>query len=927
MSLDEEIDDRKIRQLWVEDAMKKREHEFTDLQNVTIFNGTYNVNSKKEDGDLRDWLFPHQNSGLKTADIYAIGFQEIVDLNAVNVAVDGSKTSSRAQYWEEKLNEALNARQTDDASSFREKYVMITSKHLIGLLLCVFVNEKYVTNGDVSDVRSTSTAVGILGVMGNKGGVCIRMNVFESSLCFVCSHLAAHRENIINRNSDYHTILEKTVFTADTMVNLANDRNSRINAERQRGHAGRPVSKGWVERPKYGKERSAGRDLSIVDHDIIVWLGDLNYRIDERMSNEYIFNQIEKGQLAHLANYDQLNIERFKCNVFFGFLEGELNFNPTYKYETGTTQYDRRNPNKIRAPAWCDRILWRCQGSMYARNSDHSGLTSPASNTTDTNSNSSLWGEMSNFSGFSSPTKSADGTNSTSMENSINVVSLLSYSDCDTLISSDHRPVYAELQTNLQKIIPSKERIIYEELIGDLEGFRVQENVETNVDKLHMEPNIVQFEEVRFNHFYEAKVLIRNTGTSLAHWHCQSKLESSSNRICKRWLHLSKTSGLLFPHTEEEVSIYCYIDMLTAQKINAGRETLYDVISIKLANSDEKVSNIHVQVNYQKSCYGMSLQELVLTKEPVRNTELPAPPVDVYKGALSGVIVNNNNNNTDGEKMPPNESVDLLGLEMSPQVSRKQAVTTSDKDVKSKDNEKSTKKSKKKKDGGRGSVNIDRMFIPKELWRLVDLLWQLDAFEQEGIFRNSAQVNLIELAAVREALDTGTEFPPCTVQTAVEALSSFLQSLPKPLLSPDLYPKQRIDPSQIHQWCKSQFLELLPPLRYNVFVYILSFMREVLAHEHLNKSHPTKLALFCIQCMTGLPNDNVLHMLKMQSFNKFLMDNNEENIIVMSEMFVNHQRSIGYIDDGLNREEQLRKLQDDAALRDIIEHLLVTQFL
>ena len=108
MSLDEEIDARKIRQLWVEDAMKKREHEFTDLQNVTIFNGTYNVNSKKEDGDLRDWLFPHQNSGLKTADIYAIGFQEIVDLNAVNVAVDGSKTSSRAQYWEEKLNEALN---------------------------------------------------------------------------------------------------------------------------------------------------------------------------------------------------------------------------------------------------------------------------------------------------------------------------------------------------------------------------------------------------------------------------------------------------------------------------------------------------------------------------------------------------------------------------------------------------------------------------------------------------------------------------------------------------------------------------------------------------------------------------------------------------------------------------------------------------
>jgi hypothetical protein len=51
---------------------------------------------------------------------------------------------------------------------------------------------------------------------------------------------------------------------------------------------------------------------------------------------------------------------------FVNFEEGALAFDPTYKYDNGTTAYD--TSEKARTPSWTDRILFKGQDVIFLRN-------------------------------------------------------------------------------------------------------------------------------------------------------------------------------------------------------------------------------------------------------------------------------------------------------------------------------------------------------------------------------------------------------------------------------------------------------------------------------------------------------------------------------------------------------------------------------
>ena len=89
-----------------------------------------------------------------------------------------------------------------------------------------------------------------------------------------------------------------------------------------------------------------------------IFFGDLNYRID--LDGDRVRQMALNGELSGLREHDQLLLaRRDKTHALAEYAEAELAFEPTYKYDVGTAIFD--TSEKRRAPAWCDRVLWRVQ--------------------------------------------------------------------------------------------------------------------------------------------------------------------------------------------------------------------------------------------------------------------------------------------------------------------------------------------------------------------------------------------------------------------------------------------------------------------------------------------------------------------------------------------------------------------------------------
>ncbi|KAL2502879.1 DNAse I-like superfamily protein [Forsythia ovata] len=102
---------------------------------------------------------------------------------------------------------------------------------------------------------------------------------------------------------------------------------------------------------------------SILDHDKVIWLGDLNYRLASVCDETYELLKMKDWQA--LLEKDQLRIEQKAGRVFNGWDEGKIYFAPTYKYLANSDNYvvQTSTPKaKRRTPAWCDRILWKGEG-------------------------------------------------------------------------------------------------------------------------------------------------------------------------------------------------------------------------------------------------------------------------------------------------------------------------------------------------------------------------------------------------------------------------------------------------------------------------------------------------------------------------------------------------------------------------------------
>lgn len=323
---------------WLATEMRSRFPEYSNFTDVSILICSWNAGASKPsdlDSDtIGASMIPMMIRDNGYPDIVVFGFQELVDLENKRLTARSilSKSSSKggssnsanisSQYrlWREKLeSEMMRVSSNDD-------YQVLVCENLVGLFSCVFVKNKL--QSKIRMLQSTTVKTGLGGLHGNKGAIVVRFLVDDTSYCIVNCHLAAGQSNKAARNNDLATILDNASLFPE------NDETDQLNT--------------FV---------GGGDGSLIMDHEVCVLHGDLNYRINTLRPKA--LDLIKKNDIKTLLQSDQLLVER-KRNAGFRlrtFTEPEITFAPTYKYDVHSEQYD--SSEKKRVPAWCDRICYR----------------------------------------------------------------------------------------------------------------------------------------------------------------------------------------------------------------------------------------------------------------------------------------------------------------------------------------------------------------------------------------------------------------------------------------------------------------------------------------------------------------------------------------------------------------------------------------
>ncbi|KAK1687856.1 endonuclease/Exonuclease/phosphatase [Colletotrichum godetiae] len=347
---------------WHEAEMKAMDTQYCEFQDLKVLCMTWNAGAStphslryaQEDAEFIKSLLTSNSS----PDILIFGFQELVDLEDKTATAkrflkvkkkegsDQERMSHQYRDWRDFLLKSLDDYMPPDCL-----YHLLHTATLVGLFTCIFV--KSTLRDRIQNLSAAEVKRGMGGLHGNKGAIVVRFMVDDTSMCFINCHLAAGQSQANSRHNDIAAILEAQILPPER------DPSARLDS--------------YV---------GGGDGTMILDHELCLLNGDLNYRIDT-MSRDTVVIAVKQNNLAKLLERDQLLVARRRNPAFKlrAFEEMPITFAPTYKYDVGTDNYD--TSEKKRSPAWCDRLLYRGGGRIkqvdYKRHevrvSDHRPVT------------------------------------------------------------------------------------------------------------------------------------------------------------------------------------------------------------------------------------------------------------------------------------------------------------------------------------------------------------------------------------------------------------------------------------------------------------------------------------------------------------------------------------------------------------------------
>jgi len=300
-----------------------------------------------------------------------------------------------------------------------------------------------------------------------------------------------------------------------------------------------------------------------------------------------------------------------------------------------------------------------------------------------------------------------------------------------------------------------------------------------SIPDLKFSTNELDFGLVHYSETVPRKVVLKNTGSVVCNWRFEKKPGEES--AFKPWVKVEPSVGTLAPEEQQSLIITVSINRNVAHLLSGGSgNSLDDILVLHLDGGKDYFLALTGQ--YVRSCFGMTVPQLVTFDQPVANS-LPA-----------------------GER---------------------------------------------------------KLWIPKELWRLVDQLMMCTSdgnkrgIDTPGIFGSEQGAGRLEedIETMQRCLDTGEsfamhDFPPANV---AGALLRFLENLGMPLVSAELYPRllQCTSLSEAKALLGSQ----LDDENYTTFFYLLSFLRTLLAHSASNGLTAERLASVFAPVLLRSPRD------------------------------------------------------------------------
>ena len=248
--------------------------------------------------------------------LIVICIQELIELHASQIIT--SDLEKLRLTWETALLRTINNKKS------QHDYILLRSLNLLALGLFAFVRRDCAEF--VKDIKISMVKTGLGGMAGNKGGIGMSLTIHDTTMVFIGTHLAAGDKAVAERNRDYWTIVDGLDFNGKNIYAF-----------------------------KYAFIRNVFHiKLKTLYSSCIFWFGDLNYRLN--LTTQEALSKIQQRDFEFLSRYDQLNVEQTSGNIFINFNEGQIHFDPTYKYDNGTIQY--YSGEKMRVPSWTDRILF-----------------------------------------------------------------------------------------------------------------------------------------------------------------------------------------------------------------------------------------------------------------------------------------------------------------------------------------------------------------------------------------------------------------------------------------------------------------------------------------------------------------------------------------------------------------------------------------